>query len=110
MLPMLVALTLDCDSHKMTTVHSDNSVRLFYRSTSPSTPLALCRNGESIHLRSINNDKTSTLINSDQSPIVAHVSVVVEQDPYPGFTMDGRQMIWVSFSPSTFPFLRRRRC
>ncbi|GAA5853607.1 hypothetical protein JCM5353_004262 [Sporobolomyces roseus] len=75
----------------MSTKQSDSSIKLIYRSITPSTPLALCRNGESIYLRSINLNNN----NSDQSPIAAHLSVLVEQDPYPGFTMDGRQMIWL---------------
>lgn len=87
-------LTLHSKHLSMSTEQIDSSIKLIHRSPTPSTPLALCRNGESIYLRSINLNNNN---NSDQSPIAAHLSVLVEQDPYPGFTMDGRQMIWVSF-------------
>lgn len=31
---------------------------------------------------------------------LSSLSVLVSQDPYPGFTMSGKQMIWVSHSPA----------
>ncbi|GAA6021949.1 hypothetical protein JCM11491_000303 [Sporobolomyces phaffii] len=66
-------------------------IKLLHRTADPSTPLALCRDGEALTLvRSSNNSPSS-----DQSTTLATVSIVVDQDPYPGFTMSGQQMIWV---------------
>ncbi|GAA5895170.1 zinc finger MYND domain-containing protein [Sporobolomyces salmoneus] len=75
----------------MSTTELVNGVRVLYRSTDPSTPLALCRKGESFSL----NKLTSSTSTSDSSPVMANVSAMVDEDPFPGFTMDGRQMIWV---------------
>ncbi|GAA5985620.1 hypothetical protein JCM5350_004111 [Sporobolomyces pararoseus] len=75
-----------------------NGIKYFFRSSDLSTPVALCRSGESLYLRRISlssSDSDQTLSNPDSSPTVATVSVIVEQDPFPGFTMDGKQMIWV---------------
>ncbi|GAA5870691.1 hypothetical protein JCM16303_001558 [Sporobolomyces ruberrimus] len=78
---------------------SPNGIKVLTRSNDPSTPLALCRNGESFSLiRSSNTDNPSpesTPPTIDSSIVAATVSVVVGEDPYPGFTMSGQQMIWV---------------
>ncbi|GAA5959131.1 hypothetical protein JCM3765_006351 [Sporobolomyces pararoseus] len=79
----------------MSTSTLSSEIKLFYRTSDPSTPLALCRSGESLHLRRISFKNQLPLSDTDSSPVVATVSVVVEQDPFPGFTMDGKQMIWV---------------
>ncbi|GAA6062586.1 hypothetical protein JCM10212_004181 [Sporobolomyces blumeae] len=75
--------------------HASNGVRLVHRASTG--PLALCRSGESFSLRSASLNPRSTSCDSvDEGPYMVDVSVVVDQDPYPGFTAgQGNQMIWL---------------
>ncbi|GAA5832205.1 hypothetical protein JCM3766R1_002334 [Sporobolomyces carnicolor] len=59
------------------------------RSHAPTELVALCRNGEQFSLR------RQSLNTTESSTHVATVSAMVDQDPFPGFTMAGNDMIWV---------------
>ncbi|KAK4696089.1 hypothetical protein P7C70_g8431, partial [Phenoliferia sp. Uapishka_3] len=55
-------------------------------STGPGATVALARQGASFAL--FNTDP-------DDSPVYAVISVLVTEDPFPGFSMDGHEMIWM---------------
>lgn len=71
-----------------------NGVRTMARSHAPTELVALCRNGEQFSLR------RQSLNTTESSTHVATVSAMVDQDPFPGFTMAGNDMIWVSSTVS----------
>ncbi|KAL8292975.1 hypothetical protein RQP46_000669 [Phenoliferia psychrophenolica] len=54
--------------------------------TAPGPTVALARQGTSIIL--LNTDP-------EESPVWAVLSVLVSEDPFPGYTMDGHEMIWM---------------
>ena len=60
--------------------------------TTPGPVVALARQGMSIIL--LNTDP-------EDSPVWAVLSVLVSEDPFPGQTMDGHEMIWVRLATST---------
>lgn len=67
-------------------------IRTLTLASSPANPnapgptVALARQGSSVAL--LNTDP-------EDSPIWAMLSVLVSEDPFPGQTMDGHEMIWV---------------